>query len=734
MPDLLLELFSEEIPARMQRRAADDLKRLVTGALVEAGLHYDGAKAFATPRRLALTVHGLPPEQAARAEERRGPRVGAPEAAIAGFLKAAGLGAIEQAEIRDDPKGRFYVAKTERPGRTAAALLAEIVPAVVAGFPWPKSMRWGAGTLRWVRPLHAVLCTLAVDNEASEIVPFAIDGIAAGEVTFGHRVHAPGPIRVRRFAEYLAALEAAHVVVDADRRRAMILADARDLALAQGVELVEDAALLEEAAGLVEWPVVLMGRFDPSFLEVPEAIIRTTIRLNQKCFVLRDAAGRLADRFILVANLDAADGGKAIVAGNERVVRARLADARFFWQTDLAVPLAARAKALERVVFHEKLGSQGERVRRLVRLAGEIAPLVGADPARARRTAGLAKADLVSETVGEFPELQGYVGGELARAQGEDAEVADAIAAHYRPRGPEDAVPEGPVAVAVALADKLDTLVGFWMTGEKPTGSKDPFALRRAALGVIRIVLERECRLPLGRLLMFAYGQVAATLHRRDTVEGALEAESEKLGIDLVGEGVLDDPAAEEARRELRGRALDEIADLLAFLADRLKVQLREDGARHDLVDAVFALGGQDDLVLVIRRIAALAGLLGTEDGENLLAGYRRAANILRAEEKKDGAGAFTGAVDGALLQEADEKALAAALDEAAPAARAAVAAEDFAAAMRALATLRPAVDRFFDTVTVNAEDAALRQNRLRLLERLRAATLAVADFSRIEG
>ncbi|HVV95104.1 MAG TPA: glycine--tRNA ligase subunit beta [Hyphomicrobiales bacterium] len=733
MPDLLLELFSEEIPARMQRRAAADLQRLVTDALVEAGLTYDGAKAFATPRRLALTVHGLPPEQPARTEERRGPRVGAPEAAVAGFLKAAGLGAIEEAEIREEAKGRFYFARTVKPGRTTAALLAEIVPAVVAGFPWPKSMRWGTGSLRWVRPLHAVLCTLATDNEASEVVEFAIDGIASGDVTFGHRVHAPGPIRVRRFAEYLAALDAAHVVLDADRRRHMILADARDLALAQGLELVEDEALSEETAGLVEWPVVLMGRFDPAFLEVPEAIIRTTIRANQKCFVLR-RDGRLADRFVLVANLDAADGGRAIVAGNERVVRARLADARFFWQTDLGVPLAKRARALDRVVFHEKLGTQGERVRRLVRLAREIAPLAGADAALAERAAALAKADLASETVGEFPELQGYVGGALARAQGEDAAVADAIAAHYRPRGPEDAVPESPVAVAVALADKLDTLVGFWMAGEKPTGSKDPFALRRAALGVIRIVLARECRLPLGRLLMFAYGQVAASLHQRDTVEGALEAESARLGIDLVGEGVLDDPAAEEARRALRRRALDDSADLLAFFADRLKVQLREDGARHDLVDAVFALGDQDDLVLVTRRIAALAALLGTDDGRNLLVGYRRAANILRAEEKKDGVGAFAGKVEPTLLGEADERALAAALDAAEPAARTAVKAEDFAAAMRALATLRPTVDRFFETVTVNADDPALRLNRLRLLERLRAATLAVADFSRIEG
>jgi glycyl-tRNA synthetase beta chain len=732
MPDLLLELFSEEIPARMQRRAAADLQRLVTEALVAAGLAYDGAKAFATPRRLALTVHGLPPEQPARTEERRGPRVGAPAAAIAGFVKASGLASIEGAEIRDDAKGKVYFARTTQPGRATTALIAEIVPAVVTGFPWPKSMRWGSGSLRWVRPLHSLLCTFATDNEATEIVDFTLDGIASGDTTFGHRVHAPAPIRVRRSADYVAALEAAHVVLDTDRRKDIIRADARDLALAQGLDLIEDEALLEEAAGLVEWPVVLMGRFDRAFLDVPEAIIRTTIRVNQKCFVLRES-GALADRFILVANLEAGDGGQAIVAGNERVVRARLADARFFWRTDLAVPLAEQAKKLDRVVFHERLGSQGERVRRLARLARDIAPSVGADPARAEAAARLAKADLVTETVGEFPELQGYVGRELALAQHEHPDIAEAIEAHYRPRGPEDRVPEGPLAIAVALADKLDMLVGFWMAGEKPTGSKDPFALRRAALGVIRIVLEHGCRLPLERPLLSAYGQIAATLHR-DTVEGALEAESEKLGIDLVGDGVLDDAATEEARRTLRNRAVTDIVDLLAFFADRLKVQLREEGARHDLVDAVFATGGQDDLVLVTRRIAALAELLGSDDGQNLLTGYRRAANILRAEEKKDGPEAFAGAIDRALLREDDERALASALDTAEPAARDAVKREDFAAAMRALAALRPAVDRFFAAVTVNADDPVLRLNRLRLLGRLRAATLAVADFSRIEG
>jgi glycyl-tRNA synthetase beta chain len=695
MPDLLLELFSEEIPARMQRKAAADLQKLVTDALVDAGLVYEGAKAFATPRRLALTVHGIPAHSPDLKEETKGPLVGAPDAAIQGFLRKTGLASIGQAKIQNDKKkGDFYVAIVEKHGRAAEDVIAEVVPKIVRSFPWPTSMRWGAssakpGALTWVRPLHSILCLFGPETSETKVIDFEIDGIRSGNTTRGHRFLAPGAITVRRFDDYLTKLEQAKVVLDADRRKQMILADARDRALAAGLTLVEDEALLEEVAGLVEWPVVLMGSFDPAFLAIPPEVIRTTIRANQKCFVLREQEARsaggatgkqekngdLAPRFILVANIEAIDGGKAIVAGNERVIRARLSDARYFWETDLKTKLEDRLPKLDAIVFHEKLGTQGERVKRIAALAKEIAPLVGADPAKAERAARLAKADLVTEMVGEFPELQGLMGRYYAQAQKEDASVATAIEDHYKPLGPNDRVPTDPVAIAVALADKLDTLVGFWSIDEKPTGSKDPYALRRAALGVIRIVLDNQ------------------------------------LPVDLY--------------------ALGAKADLLDFFADRLKVQLREQGARHDLVDAVFARGGQ--LLPVVRRVEALGKFLDTEDGKNLLAGYKRAANILRDEEKKSGE-AFSGAVDAGKLSDPEEKALNAALDAAVPAATAAVAKEDFAAAMAALAGLRAPVDAFFDKVRVNVDDAAVRANRLRLLNRLREATLAVADFSKIAG
>ena len=510
MPDLLLELFSEEIPARMQRQAAEDLKRLVTNALVERNLLYEGAQSFVTPRRLTLHIVGLPAAQAHSHEERKGPRVGAPEAAIQGFLKSAGLSRIEDARVETDPKkGQFYVALIEKPGRDTKDAIAEIIPAIIRSFPWPKSMRWGAGSakpeaLRWVRPLRGIVCTLATQHETSEIVPFEIDGIAAGDVTWGHRFMAPAPIHVRRFDDYVDALQKAKVVLDADRRKAIILADAKDLAFAQGLTLVEDEGLLEEVAGLVEWPVVLMGEFEAAFLDLPPEVIRATIRANQKCFVLRDGGGKLANKFILVSNLVAPDGGAAIAAGNGRVVRARLADARHFWQTDLAAlpdakdksakPLDQRLEKLDQVVFHEKLGTQGERITRIEALARELAPKVGAGPDLAVRAAHLAKADLATEMVGEFPELQGLMGRYYASAQGEEPSVAAAIEEHYKPQGPNDRIPTSPVSIAVALADKLDTLVGFWAIDEKPTGSKDPYALRRAALGVIRIVLENELR------------------------------------------------------------------------------------------------------------------------------------------------------------------------------------------------------------------------------------------------
>jgi glycyl-tRNA synthetase beta chain len=735
MPDLLLELFSEEIPARMQARAAEDLRKLVTDALVEAGLTYEGAKAFATPRRLALTVQGLPGRQPDRREERKGPRVGAPEGALAGFLKAAGLASIDQAKVQHDPKGDFYVAVTERPGRPAPELIAEIMPGIIRAFPWPKSMRWGTGSMRWVRPLQSILCTFGTHNEEPELVRFEVEGIVSGNVTRGHRFLAPGEIVVKRFDDYVPALEKAKVVLDAERRRDIILNDARDLAFAQGLELIEDPALLDEVAGLVEWPVVLMGSFDESFLDVPDEVIRTTIRANQKCFVLR-RDGKLANKFILVSNIEAVDGGNAVVAGNQRVVRARLSDAKFFWDTDRGVKLEERAKKLESIVFHEKLGTQAKRVERIAALAREIAPLVGADADATERAARLAKADLVTETVGEFPEVQGLAGHRLALLQEVPEDIAASIEEHWKPQGASDRVPTKPMSIAVALADKIDTLIGFWAIDEKPTGSKDPYALRRAALGVIRIVLENELRLGLASVIRTTAEavdeQLASTgLNKATRLARELEGEGIKRAGELVNEREIF--LAADSFEAVQSR-FARSADLLAFFADRLKVQLREQGARHDLVDAVFALGGQDDLVLITRRVEALAAFLGTEDGANLLAGTKRATNILRIEEKKDGAGAFEGAPDPGLFAQAEESTLNSALDEAETLARDAVQREAFADAMQALSVLRGPVDAFFDGVTVNAEDAALRANRLKLLARLRAATRTVADFTRIEG
>ncbi|EIZ81976.1 glycyl-tRNA synthetase subunit beta [Methylobacterium sp. GXF4] len=729
MPDLLLELRSEEIPARMQRRAAEDLKKLVTDALVERGFLYEGAKAFSTPRRLALHIAGLPARGEAVREERRGPRVGAPEAAIQGFLKSAGLASLDEAQkITDPKKGEFYLAVIERAGRETLDVLAELLPEIIRIFPWPKAMRWGAssaqpGALRWVRPLQSIVATFGPETETPEVVPFAVGGIAAGTVTYGHRFLAPGPIEVRRFDDYIQALERAKVILDADRRKDVILHDARDLAFARGLDLVEDEGLLEEVAGLVEWPVVLMGSFDEAFLDIPAEAIRATIRANQKCFVLRKSGSEdLAPAFILVSNLLASDGGQAITAGNERVVRARLSDAKFFWETDKATKLEDRLPKLGSIVFHEKLGTQGERIARIAALAKELAPLVGADPALAERAARLAKADLVTEMVGEFPELQGLMGRKYAALQGEHGSVCAAIEEHYKPVGPSDRVPSDPVSIAVALADKLDTLAGFWSIDEKPTGSKDPFALRRAALGVIRLILENGLRLPLaGSVLPDAFdaqsaGRMVAIVDLLGGIE-RIEAELSALPPDT---NLLANP---------------QIADLLGFFADRLKVYLRDQGARHDLIDAVFALPGQDDLLMVVRRVEALGQFLDTEDGKNLLAGVKRASNILRIEEKKDGR-AYDAAPDSALAASGEpaERALAEALAGAAATASQAIASEDFAGAMRALSTLRAPVDAFFQDVTVNAPDPKLRENRLLLLNALRAATRAVADFSKIEG
>ncbi|WP_076865699.1 glycine--tRNA ligase subunit beta [Bradyrhizobium mercantei] len=698
MPDLLLELFSEEIPARMQAKAADDLRRMVTDKLVAEGLVYEGAKAFATPRRLALTVHGIPAHQPDLKTERRGPKIGAPDAAVQGFLKATGLTSLDEAKIQKDAKGDFYIALIEKPGRAAIDVIAEILPVIIRTFPWPKSMRWGArsaksGSLTWVRPLHAITATFGLETEEPDVVKFSVDGIEAGQTTYGHRFMAPSAISVRRFEDYEAKLKAAKVILDPQARKDIILEDAKELAFAQGLELVEDQVLVDEVSGLVEWPVVMMGSFEKEFLSIPDEVIRATIRNNQKCFVVRDPkTGKLTNKFVLTANIEAPDGGKTIVAGNERVIRPRLSDAKFFYETDLKTRLEDRLPKFEQIVFHEKLGTQAERIKRIERLAAEIAPLVGADVEKTKRAARLAKADLLTEVVGEFPELQGLMGKYYALAQGEDASVAAASEEHWKPQGPTDRVPTDPVSVAVALADKLDTLAGFWAIDEKPTGSKDPYALRRAALGAIRLIVENTLRLPILKA-----------------------AKSALLGLSVKAD-------AETLPN-----------DLLAFFADRLKVQLRDQGARHDLVDAVFSLGGQDDLLLVVRRVEALGKFLDSDDGKNLLAGTKRASNILAIEEKKDKR-TFDGAPDAALYRLDEEKALAAAIDQVKAEASAAVAKEDFAAAMSAMAKLRPAVDAFFDKVKVNDDDPKVRENRLKLLNEIRAATRAVADFSRIEG
>ncbi|MBR1228398.1 MULTISPECIES: glycine--tRNA ligase subunit beta [unclassified Bradyrhizobium] len=756
MPDLLLELFSEEIPARMQAKAADDLRRMVTDKLVAEGLVYEGAKAFVTPRRLALTVHGIPARQPDLKTERKGPKIGAPDAAVQGFLKATGLTSLDEAKIQRDPKGDFYIALLEKPGRAAIDVLAEILPVIVRTFPWPKSMRWGersakSGALTWVRPLHSIIATFGPETEDPEVVKFSIDGIETGQTTHGHRFLAPSAISVRRFEDYEAKLKAAKVVLDPQARKDIILADAKQLAFAQGFELVEDQVLLDEVSGLVEWPVVLMGSFDQEFLSIPGEVIRATIRNNQKCFVVSDLkdsdknpdkTGKLTNKFILTANIEATDGGKAIVAGNERVIRARLSDAKFFYEADLKTKLEDRLPKFENIVFHEKLGTQGERIKRIERLAAEIAPLVGADVEKAKRAAHLAKADLLTEVVGEFPELQGLMGKYYALAQGEDASVAAASEEHYKPQGPADRVPTDRVSVAVALADKIDTLVGFWAIDEKPTGSKDPYALRRAALGVIRLILENGIRIDLAAIARTPFVAFGILPHAKSIISDHENIEKLENSVGRVSFSIdvwnsyfqnRDWKGFEEAYAAAQTTADKKVLDLLSFFADRLKVQLRDQGARHDLVDAVFALGGQDDLLMVVRRVEALGKFLDTDDGKNLLAGTKRASNILSIEEKKDKR-SFDGAPDSALYKLDEEKALAKAIDQVKSEAGAAVAKEDFAAAMSAMAKLRPAVDAFFDKVKVNDDEPKVRENRLKLLNEIRAATRAVADFSKIEG
>lgn len=717
MPDLLLELRSEEIPARMQRKAAGDLKKMVTDALVDAGLTYEGAREYWTPRRLTLDIRGLTARSADIKEEKKGPSVSAPQGAIDGFLRGAGLASIDQAIVKTDPKkGDFYVAYMEKPGRAAEEIIADVMPGIIRAFPWPKSMRSGFASmpkgsgyggiegkgmesLRWVRPLQSIVCTFGPEHDEVQVIPFEIDGIVASNVTHGHRFHAPDAITVKRFDDYVSSLERAKVILDAERRKDMILHDARDIAFANGLDLVEDEGLLEEVSGLVEWPQVLLGTFEEDYLSIPAEIIRLTIKTNQKCFVVRPQGQteKLSNHFILISNIQATDGGREIMHGNGKVVRARLSDALHFWKRDqgdlpdldtlkasaakfdldLKKPLDQRMAKLDalNVTFHAKLGTQGERVARIRELAKVLAPIVGADAALVDRAVVLAKADLRTEAVGEFPELQGAMGRKYAALQGEDASVAAAIEDHWKPNGPSDRLPEDKVGLTVALADKLDTLVGFWAIDEKPTGSKDPYALRRAALGVVRMILEKGIRLPIASV------------------------------------------------------AKD--ADLLSFFHDRLKVYLRDQGARHDIIDAVLTPQA-DDLLMVARKAEALTAFITSEDGLNLLAGTKRATQLLAAEEKKG-----TVVADGvseALLKLDAEKALFTAIQSASKSAADAVAAEDFRSAMQALSTLRGPVDKFFEDVLVNDEDAAIRANRLALLKAIREATATVADFSKITG
>jgi len=689
MPELLLEILSEEIPARMQARAADDLKRLVTDALKTAGLDFISAESFVTPRRLALVVDGLPEKQADVSEERRGPRADAPEKAINGFKGSLPEGAV--IEERETPKGTFLFAKVDLKGQATADVLPEMIGKAIGDLPWPKSMRWATHPTRWVRPVHSLVCLFR-----GGVVPVKLGPVTASDTTVGHRFLSPAPLEISDFANYKEQLLDAKVVLDAAERRAKIEADAKALCESAGLTLKDDQGLLDEVTGLVEWPVVLMGEIDDAFMDLPDEVLSTSMRSHQKYFSTLGPDGKLANRFIVVANTETGDGGKQVTAGNERVLRARLSDAKFFWDQDRAQTLASRAPALKDRVFHARLGTLDEKVDRMQALAAELTALVpGADKDKVRSAARLAKADLSTGMVGEFPELQGVMGRYYAQHDGESAEVADAIAEHYSPAGPSDACPTKPVSVCVALADKIDTLVGFFAIDEKPTGSKDPYALRRAALGVIRIILENRLRINLMdvfRKAEFGYSEMQAGL-----------------------------------------KGVWEPADLMAFFADRLKVHLREEGVRHDLIDAVFALGGEDDLVRLVARVRALQDFLGTDDGANLIAAYKRAANILRIEEKKDDT-TYTGAPDAQAFDQDEEKALGSALDAARPEIEKAIADEDFVGAMKHLAALRAPVDAFFDKVTVNADDADLRVNRLKLLNGIRSALDGVADFSKVEG
>lgn len=697
MAELLLELFSEEIPARMQAKAAEDLQRLVSDKLKAAGLTFSSAKCFVTPRRLALVVDGLPLAQPDVKEEKKGPRVGSPQQAVDGFLKGAGLTSLDQCEKRDTGKGEFYFAVIDKKGVATDAVLPGIIVAAMGELPWPKSMRWAANTQRWVRPLHSIVALFD-----GKVVSGSFD-LGGATVTFGdksrgHRFLSSGEIAVSSFADYQAKLKGAKVILDQAERKASIKTQAEKAASDAGLTVKPDEGLLEEVTGLVEWPTVLMGKIDDEFMSVPHEVLTTSMRVNQKYFALLDKDGKLAPRFLVTANIEANDGGKAIIHGNERVLRARLSDAKFFWDQDLKVSLSERVPQLDPITYHAKLGSVGDKVRRVKALAREIAKYIpGCDAGLANQAAGLAKADLVSGMVGEFPELQGIMGRYYARHEKLPEEVADAIADHYKPLGPNDTCPQAPVSVAVALADKIDTLTGFFAIDEKPTGSKDPFALRRAALGIIRLVLENKLRLPLREVLSVSYRGYQGVAGFTDAVPAQI------------------------------------IADLMDFFADRLKVALKEQGVRHDLVAAVFALGNEDDLTRLLARVAALKGLIDGADGANLLAGYKRAANILRIEEKKDGV-SYAQAPDASWLKLDEEKTLHHSLSATSEIVVKAIGTEDFGKAMSALATLRAPVDAFFDKVTVNADEKELRSNRLRLLTAIRGSFNQVADFSKIEG
>ena len=735
MPDLLIELQSEEIPARMQPRARTDLTRLVTEGLVERGLTYASAQALSTPRRLTLAVAGLSAGSATTREERRGPRVGAPEKAVEGFLRSAGVPREALREV-EDKKGRVYLAEIVTPGRPAADIVAEVVEAAVRGFPWPKSMRWGGGSLRWVRPLQGILCLLT-DEAGAAVVPLDIDGLRSNDRTVGHRFHAPARFAVTGFDDYRAKLQAAHVTLDAEARADAIWHDVANQAFARGLEPVEDAGLLAEVAGLVEWPVVLLGDIAPEFLDLPAEVLQTSMREHQKFFALRRSATGRIEGFATVANIDAPDGGETILRGNRKVLAARLSDAKFFWENDLRVAQAGMGDwltSLDRVTFERRLGSQGQRIARIAALARDIAPVVGADPDLAERAARVAKADLASEMVYEFPELQGTMGRHYALAAGMAPEIAAACEDHYRPLGPSDAVPEAPVSMAVALADKIDLLTGFWAIDEKPTGSKDPFALRRAALGVIRIVLGANLRVPLDR---FFDSQV---LRHRIGAEGGAALDGILAAWVRDGWRTAQEAAARLAEDmppawlgAVQGHDPAASDDLVGFFHERLKVHLRDAGMRHDVIDAVLALPGRDDLTLVVKRAEALASVLATEDGENLVQGFRRANNILTQAETADGV-EYSYGPDPRLAEGEAERRLFAALDAAEAAIGPAMVAEDFAAAMSAMASLREPVDGFFEAVQVNTENGILRRNRLNLLHRIRAVCLLVADLRRLEG